>query len=189
MSTATLHRAPADPRPLAPLHAAIVDGAHFTLAWEPVEDARRYRVQIARTPSFDTTVFERDVAGDAVALALWYAHPGDDESFFWRVLAEDEVGWSPGERIESLITGTAGEVGLFADPDGSEPFGPVASLFSAAAMQTYGSGRQRGTDAPAGGIRSSLERFELFSLGVLVAVAAAIIVAAVLFFALTVFAT
>lgn len=188
MRTQTLLRTPPpDPCPVAPLHAAVVDGALFTLSWEPVAESRRNRVQIASNPTFEQILFEHDVSGKAHALAVWYANPGDDETYFWRVLAENDAGWSSGGRIESLTTGTAGQVGLFAEPDSGEPFGPVVSLFSDSALQALHPHRQLGATATTTRPGGGLERFEVSSLGLVLLVALSIIFGAALFAALTIF--
>lgn len=133
MTTATLP--PHDPYPIDPHHEHVVDGSHVVLRWEPTADAARYRVQIALDPDFYEVVFEQDVPAETTALVARQHFPEDDRTFYWRVLAGNDGGWSEGARIESFISGTAAQVGRFADPDEDEPFGPVAALFRTATLE------------------------------------------------------
>jgi hypothetical protein len=183
MSTPALHDLPADPRPLAPRHAAVVDGARFTLRWEPVEGARRYRVQIAASTDFRAPAFQCDLSADVVALPMWYAKPGDDSTYFWRVLAESAGGWSRGESIESLTTGRGGEEALFADPDGTEPLGPVALLFSSSSVDPFASETERQPG------RRRLENVEITALSVVLMMAVAVFLAALAYTAWALFAS
>jgi hypothetical protein len=133
MDTALLP--PHDPRPLDPHHAHVVDGAHLALRWARAEGAERYRVQVALDPGFYEVVFEQDVPGAQKALLVPRPFPEDDRTFYWRALAGNAHGWSEGARIESFISGSAAQVGRFADPDEAEPLGPVAALFRTATRE------------------------------------------------------
>ena len=185
METATLP--PHDPYPLDPRHEHVVDGAHVALRWEPAEGAaavERYRVQIALDPDFYEVVFEQDVPAGATTLIVQRHFPEDDRTFYWRVLAGNDGGWSEGARIESFISGTAAQVGRFADPDEAEPFGPVAALFRATSLETLAEitpGRQPAADRALGERAEGVEGAELVTANLGLLLAAALVVAVVLF--------
>ncbi len=133
--TALPGRALPDPDLLEPRHGHVADGAHLAFHWAPVPDARRYRVQVAEGPGFDDVLFEQELPAWATALVVRQRLPEDDRTLHWRVQAGDDAGWSPGGHVERFLSGRADQVGMFADPDESEPFGPVAALFQAATLE------------------------------------------------------
>lgn len=174
-----------DPRPLDPHHAEIADGAHVVLRWEPVSAAERYRVQIAPDSDFREIVFEQDLSAEMTALVVQQHFPGDDRTFFWRVLAGDGEGWSGGDRIESFTSGTTEQVGRFVDPDASEPFGPVAGLFSAASLEVAAQvlpGRQPAIERALGEVHpEGTEAVEVMTAGLTMMIAVAIVAAVLVF--------
>ena len=96
-------------------------------------------------------MFEQELARDATTLAVRRHFPEDDRTFYWRPLAGNAHGWSTGEQIESFISGTARQVGRFADA--AEPLGPMAALFSAASLEAAAEalpGRQPALEAALG---------------------------------------
>ena len=96
-------------------------------------------------------MFEQELARDATTLAVRRHFPEDDRRFYWRPLAGNAHGWSTGEQIESFISGTASQVGRFADA--AEPLGPMAALFSAASLEAAAEalpGRQPALEAALG---------------------------------------
>ena len=119
---------PHDAYPLSPHHAAVVDGAHVTLRWEPDENAEQYAVEIAEDPEFHRIVFSQEVPPDVTDLVVPTPFPDDDRTLYWRVSTEVAGAWSEGARIESFTSGTASQVGHFPVPNDQEPFGPVPSL-------------------------------------------------------------
>jgi hypothetical protein len=126
---------PHDPKPVAPLEGAVVDGQHVLLRWTSDAMADRYRVQIADGADFRDVLFEQEVAAGATALVVRRHFPDDARLLYWRVLAGNAEGWSGGSRIESFTSGTADQAGRFVVPDVVEPFGPVAALFSTATLE------------------------------------------------------
>ena len=174
-----------DPRPLDPHHAEITDGAHVVLRWEPVAAAERYRVQIAADSDFSEIAFEQDLPAEMTALVVQQHFPDDDRAFFWRVLAGDGDGWSGGDRIESFTSGTPEQVGHFADPDASEPFGPVAGLFSAASLEAAAEllpGRQPAIERALGETHvEGTEAIEVMTAGLTMMIAVAVVAAVLVF--------
>jgi hypothetical protein len=176
-----------DPRPLGPLHEHVVDGARFTLRWEPAEGAERYRVQIARESGFADVVFEQDLPANVTALAMHRYSPEDERTYYWRVVAGYEGGWSAGARVESFINGSAEEADRFVDPDTAEPFGPVAALFRHATLEAAAEaipGRQPRIEASLGEEHpEGVEAAQLLNVEVGLLAAMAIVIAVVLFIA------
>lgn len=121
---------PSSPRLVAPRDAAAVDGSEVTFVWEPVEEAEAYRLQIAPTARFENPVLDADV-GSETAVTVGNQLPTDGQTFFWRVRAGSDAGWSTGGAVESFLATTAAE----ADPvDGGGEIdeAPVTELARAA---------------------------------------------------------
>ncbi len=142
-SSTTERDRPASPGLVAPREATVVDGHEVTFEWQPVEAADAYRVQVAEDTSFETIVFETTVeptveppVEPAPELTVTDVFPTNEQTFFWRVLAQNEAGWSRGERVESFVSATAGEMEAHAaQPDAEEEMGPVTELVKAASRQ------------------------------------------------------
>ena len=177
--------APHDPVPLDPHHEHIGDGAHLVLRWEPAPGAARYRVQIALDPGCNDVVYELDLPATMTAHAVRQHVPEDDRMFYWRTLASNAGGWSEGERIESFISGRAEQVDRFADPSESEPLGPIGALFSAAALEAMSEvlpGRQPDIEKALGEEHpEGVEAAQVFTIGLGLLIAGAIVIAVVLF--------
>jgi len=123
---------PASPTLVAPREATTVNGRKVTFAWEPVDDADRYRLQIAETARFDELVLDEEV-GNETAVTVGNQLPTDGDTFFWRVLAGTSTGWSAPSVVESFVATTAEEAeqDLLAESDA----GPVTGLARAAKRQ------------------------------------------------------
>ena len=176
---------PHDPLPVAPCEGAVVDGRHVLLRWEAAETADRYCVQIASGSDFREVLFEQEVPGGTTALVVRRHFPDDDQTFYWRALAGNAEGWSAGDHVEAFTSGTAGQVGRFVVPDVSEPFGPVAALFSFGALEAltevlpshqFRSGGAVGDEHP-----ESVEAAEVFGIELGLLIAVAVLVGAALF--------
>lgn len=118
---------------IAPREEAVIDGRKVTFSWKPAEEAVEYRLQIASDTSFDDLVYDEAV-GRKTQVVVEGVTPIDEDTYFWRVLAEEEDGSVHGaDNIESFISGTASdEARHMASPDQEEALGPVAQLARAA---------------------------------------------------------
>lgn len=127
--------APGAPVLRFPQEEAVVPADRLRFVWSPVEGATAYFLEIARDTRFEDIVFEQNV-GDATNVAIEFKVPADDATYFWRVFAGNEHGWSHGENIESFIAATDDEVreGLNS-PDIDEEYGPVVRMFKGAAAE------------------------------------------------------
>lgn len=146
-----------------------VDDTHVVLRWGPVPGAERYRVQIALDPAFRDVAYQQDLPGAATALVVRQRCPERGRTYHWRALAGDTEGWSAGAQTASFACARAESVGHEPYPGVSEPFGPVAALFSATALDDLAAVRA--------GRRPGVEGAERFSLGVALLVVAAVVVA------------
>jgi hypothetical protein len=127
-TTDTDRTAPPSPTLSAPRDAAVVNGDEVTFVWRPVDTADAYYVQVANDAKFTDVVFEQEV-GDKTALTVAGLFPTNERTFFWRVLAGNEAGWSRGERVQSFVSATPDEVAeQFVAPDSKEQLGPVTEL-------------------------------------------------------------
>lgn len=124
---------PPSPQPVAPHGAAIVDGRAVTFEWEPVEEASAYRLEVASDTAFESVVFDEEFPADQTAVTVADFFPTDDQTFFWRVLAKNDEGWSRGERIESFVSSTReGAAQGIRTPDEEEALGPPGGLAQSA---------------------------------------------------------
>ena len=125
-------RVPPSPALVAPLGASVVDGSEVTFEWRPVDGATEYRLQVAPSTTFDTPTIDETVR-DATKLTVADVFPTDEQTFFWRVLAKTEGGWSRGDRVESFVSATPEEADAINNvPDAEENLGPVTELVRSA---------------------------------------------------------
>lgn len=154
----------ADPIPIHPLREQRVSPDALRLGWEPVSDAERYSVEIARDTRFEDVVAAVD-AGRASEVTLVDVVEPDGTTYFWRVLAHAGGQTSRGERVESFIAtdalGPAAPAPVATDPatqatgpapaaeyvDQKEDLGPVAELFGSAATSAANEATARPDDA------------------------------------------
>ncbi|GEM_PF-625933 len=119
---------PQDPWPLSPSNEEVVDSAHVTFAWEPVEGALEYRFQVARDSTFQQIILQEDLPGDKTSYGP-ASFQADDQTYYWRVVVRTDVGWSAGERVESFVAATREQASLnMARPDDDERMGPFPEL-------------------------------------------------------------
>ena len=102
---------PKDPWPLTPANEEILDGSRVTFAWEPVEGAREYRLQVARDSTFEDVIREETISGDTTTYGP-IALPQDDQTYYWRVIVRTDTGTSPGDRVESFVSSTPEQASL-----------------------------------------------------------------------------
>lgn len=136
MSDSTSHsEAPSPPDLVAPADAVVVHGRKVTFAWEASADADRYRLQVAETSRFEDPVVDAEV-GNETAVTVGNQLPTDGETFFWRVRAGSDAGWSAPSAVESFIASTEEEAeqDLLAATDA----GPVTGLARASTREVHG---------------------------------------------------
>lgn len=113
----------------------VVDSRQLRLVWQSVDTATAYFVEVATDTDFATVIFEQNV-GDVNNILLEQVLPQDGQTYYWRVFAWNENGWSEGENISSFICATEEELsGQFVSPDVDEEYGPAARLFRGAAVE------------------------------------------------------
>ena len=166
----------------APREAAVVDGASVTFRWEPVQDALRYQLQIARDAAFQELVLERVVEGEA-STVVEGEFETDGELFYWRVLAGNDEGWSSGDHVESFVSGTAEMAATHvARPD--ERMGPYPELIRSAsveaAAEVTGEEKYFEEEAALGVEHEGVEAGQI--LGIALAIAAAIVMIVITLF-------
>jgi len=118
--------APTVPSLVAPQGASTVYGREVTFVWESVEAADSYRLQVAPTARFDDLVLDEDV-GAETAVTVGNTFPTDGDTFFWRVRAVNDQGWSEGGPVESFVAATAEDAEQEPVPGEGEE-APVTSL-------------------------------------------------------------
>ncbi len=176
--------APPSPILVAPHDATVVNGAAVMFVWEGVETADRYLLQVASDTRFDEIVLEED-AGQKTALTVADFFPTDDRTYFWRVLAENEAGWCPGQRVESFVSATQEEADHYMTvPD--EELGPVTELVRAASADVraeLGAGDRYEKEVETGVAEEGIPSAQI--LGVAVSILVTIAVLAAVLFSLT----
>ena len=106
----TIPLAPTVPVLVEPSDGATGTAVNPTLRWNAVEGVENYHLQISKTPSFSTTVFDDSTltatSSEAGPLA-------GNTNYYWRVAAKNEAGKSPFSIIWVFTTGTSavGRVG------------------------------------------------------------------------------
>lgn len=122
---------------VAPRREMVVDGQSVTFEWQPVPDARSHRLEVAADSQFDQVLLEVDVTGrDSITLLDSFGTEGD--TYYWRIIVEDEDGHIHGEdTVESFVGGTSEEAVQHVDEvtGGEAEFGLVSELFKGAAVE------------------------------------------------------
>lgn len=131
----TVDRVPDGPSLLTPRREQVVYGDRVRFEWEPVEGAEEYVLQVASDQTFDEVVYEQNT-GLETAATVEHVFETDERTYFWRVEAHNEAGWSHGENIESFLSGTAEDAETHAvHPEQAEEYGPVGAMSRAAAVE------------------------------------------------------
>ncbi|MFW5955440.1 MAG: hypothetical protein ACOCSK_01725 [Rhodothermales bacterium] len=118
-----------------PLEETVVNCRSIRFVWEKAEGATAYFLEVATDTSFENVIFEKNV-GDASNVVVEGAFPDDEATYFWRVFAGNEHGWSHGENIEAFICGSEEQLKAeYVQPDLDEAYGPAARLFKGAAVE------------------------------------------------------
>lgn len=135
MANQKVNRVPDGPTLLQPRREAVVHGERVHFQWKPVEGAGEYVLQVASDQSFDEIVYEQNT-GRETAATVEHVFETDERTYFWRVEAHNEAGWSHGENIESFLSGTAEDAETHAvSPEEEEEYGPVGAISKAAAVE------------------------------------------------------
>lgn len=121
---------------VAPRAQSVVNGDRVTFLWKPVRTALQYRLQVARHASFGEVLYDSG-ALNRTEYTLRDTIPTDADTYYWRVLVEDEDGAVHGDdNIESFVSATAEAAGRgIEQPDQDENFGPVGRLFRGATAE------------------------------------------------------
>ena len=93
------------PVPVAPVSGAQTDGYATTFEWEPVSDAKNFRIELADTETFDGDTFSAEVQ-NTHALTLYEMLPSDGRKYFWRVQANRGGGWTDWSAPQWFISAT-----------------------------------------------------------------------------------
>jgi hypothetical protein len=121
---------PPAPELFEPPAGAIIDGHSVAFRWGAAEGALEYRLEVATDSWFEQIVFT-EVVQEARPVVVSNLFETDDQLYYWRVLARNEVGWSHGEVIESFISSTAENATYhFHRPDVMERLGPLTELIT-----------------------------------------------------------
>lgn len=89
------------PNPDSPINGEIVDVTAVSFAWQPVDGARNYTLQVAPDRQFARDVIELQTEG-STSVAVHNALSEIDRPYFWRVRAitgSGETRWSPYGRF------------------------------------------------------------------------------------------
>jgi hypothetical protein len=100
-SFTTVPAAPSSPTLVEPADGAKDQPINLTLEWNGVEDAAAYRLQVSKTPSFSTTVFDDSTLSGTSAQVPGLAHK---TKYFWHVNAKNSAGTSPFSDVWSFTT-------------------------------------------------------------------------------------
>jgi hypothetical protein len=179
---------PPDPILLSPVDEALIDGRSVQFTWEPVDHAVEYRLEISEESTFDTLVLEETITGGTTtALNLAGRFPTDEVTLFWRVMARNDAGWSPGDRVESFISGTQADAALHLKrPDDDEHYGPFPQLIKSGAAEVAGevTGKEKffAQEEAEGVQHEGVETGQI--LGIFIAVVVAVILMIITVFAL-----
>lgn len=125
----TQHDSLTPPELRAPTDATVVNGQRATFVWDAVDDADRYRLQIAETAQFDELIVDEEV-GNETAVTVGNQLPTDGDTVFWRVVPGTQSEWGAPSAVESFTAGTEEE----AEQDflAVSETGPVTGLARAA---------------------------------------------------------
>lgn len=121
---------------VAPREQAVVYGGRVTFMWKPLKNVRRYRLQVAAQASFDDVIYDAGELHQA-EIVVRDELPVDGNTYYWRVLVEDEDGVVHGDdNIESFVSTSSDVEGRhLAQPDQDEEFGPVGRLVRGATAE------------------------------------------------------
>ena len=98
--------APAAPTLSLPVSGEYHHSLSVLLAWEPIENAATYFVDVNTTAEFDGTWVVHDLdTGGQVPYQELFELPDDGTTYYWRVRAHNEAGYSDYSEVWSFING------------------------------------------------------------------------------------
>ena len=175
---------PEAPALVSPKSEMVVDARDVTFAWEPVEGAEEYHLEVAADSSFESPVVDERV-GTATELTPDVDFAEDGRTYYWRVLARDARGWSHGDRVESFVSSTAEFAREQAAQSSKRPggreedsMGPAAELFYASGVEA--TAEVTGSDALLEEERRMGVAHEGVEAGQIIAIAATVLVAVII---------
>ena len=121
---------------ISPRGEHAVSGEDVVFDWEPVEEAKAYRLQVAADTEFEELLLDQST-GTETSFTAAEDFPEDQHTFYWRVLVQNEAGWGGADRIESFLSVTQEQADELLDRPGQEEqdLGPGAELFKAASVE------------------------------------------------------
>jgi len=122
-----------DPALVSPTEASVVDAGNVVLSWAAVEGASEYFLEIARDPQFEDLVLNENL-GNVTEVAFENRFEPDGVTYFWRVQAGNDTGWSYGDHVESFVASSSADADEhLSRPD--ERLGPVSQLMYSASVE------------------------------------------------------
>lgn len=123
--------APGVPAYSSPTDEGTINGTSVTFAWEPVEGAARYCLEVAADSLFESIVYTKEV--EAVRpVTVTDVFETNGHIYYWRVFAINEDGWSRSEDAIHGFYSVTEEVARLHEsrPDQAERLGPLTELLT-----------------------------------------------------------
>jgi hypothetical protein len=114
---------------VAPGDGAEVSEGELSLEWTPIEQSARYRVQLAKSSTFEQLLVDKEVEGESASVEV-----ADGETYFWRVAAAgsgDDEAWSDTYSFTTKQSATAGDElieGFTLGQNYPNPFNPSTAI-------------------------------------------------------------
>lgn len=166
----------------APKNEEVVDGRTVQFVWEPEPQATSFLLEVATDTNFENVVFEQEISGRS-SLTVSNVFLPNETLYYWRVLAANEAGWSNGDHVESFVA-AAPDAPLIHAGSPDESFGPLSGLargtIAEAATELTGEDKYKAEQVRLGVEHDRVEAGQI--VGIMVAVAVAIITAVIILF-------
>lgn len=171
------------PALVSPREAEVLDGRSITFAWERVDGATKYQLEVSTRQEFDELAYEKVLQGE-VSATVSDTFATDGTLYFWRVLAGDDAGWSNGDHVESFVSVSADEATGERASRPDERLGPYPALIRSAtveaAAEVTGEEDLLHEEEAAGVEHEGVEAGQI--LGITLAIAAAIVMIVIVLF-------